>query len=123
MYEAKARVGESSTSFSCDDIRSYHWRAQAISYCFRYQTVASNQAVTDHELFCMPTNKTIGKCELHHQRLPYQQIMAYANTEHTLVLDLVGILVLGNGYFIVYQSYYFKLPCTGIFRQSCIHLV
>ena len=68
MYEAKARVGEHTASFNCDDIRSYHWRSQAISYCFRYQTVASNQAVTDHELFCLPTNKTIGKStELPHR--------------------------------------------------------
>lgn len=78
MYEAKAKVGETTASFSCDDIRQYHWRSQAISYCFRYQTVASNQAVADHELFCLPTNKTVGK-DINHS-------VRFTATSHKILL-------------------------------------
>ncbi|XP_067948545.1 uncharacterized protein [Watersipora subatra] len=60
MYEAKAMINKTSVSFSCDDIRRYHWANSPTAYCFRYQSVASNQAVVDHSLFCLPINSSIG---------------------------------------------------------------
>lgn len=61
LYEAKAEVNKTTATFSCSDILRYQWRTHSLMYCFKYQTVAANNAVTDHKQFCLPSNNSIGE--------------------------------------------------------------